>query len=117
MRGRPTMNDSGLTTNSGSGDDATVGSFASYASRWSCAESVKFGVRNFVDQKEGTLESYYDIGDLVGEGGFGEVYSCYHIDTGDERAVKVMEKSLKKQSINEEIVKEYQILKELDHPK
>lgn len=78
---------------------------------------MKFSVQNFVNQKKGTLESTYDMGELIGEGGFGEVYSCYHIETDEERAVKVMVKSTKKESINEEIVKEYNILKELDHPK
>ena len=117
MRNRPAaatsfLHDSGLTTSS-------VDSSCSFASRWSSSnhESIKFSVQTFVNQKQGTLESSYEMGNLIGEGGFGEVYSCYHIETGEERAVKVMEKSLNKEHINEEIVKEYNILKELDHPK
>jgi len=107
----------GFTVNS-AGSGETEYTNASFASKWSYngGESIKFGVKNFVNQKEGTLESVYDVGNLVGEGGFGEVYSCYHLETGEERAVKVMEKSAKKKHINEEIVKEYNILKELDHP-
>ena len=82
-------------------------------------ESVKFSAKNFVTSNDvGTsLESHYKLGDLIGEGGFGEVYECEHLATGEIRAVKVMEKSSTKQSINDEIVKEYNILKELDHPK
>ena len=117
MRNRPAaatsiFNDSGLTAGS-------VDSTCSFASRWSGSnhESIKFSVQTFVNQKQGTLEASYDMGNLIGEGGFGEVYSCYHIETGEERAVKVMEKSTKKEHINEEIVKEYNILRELDHPK
>lgn len=80
-------------------------------------ESVKFSAKNFVTSNVGTLESQYKLGDLIGEGGFGEVYDCEHLGTGEIRAVKVMEKSATKQSINDDIVKEYNILKELDHPK
>lgn len=80
-------------------------------------ESVKFSAKNFVTSNVGTLESHYKLGDLIGEGGFGEVYDCEHLETGEIRAVKVMEKSTTKQSINDDIVKEYNILKELDHPK
>lgn len=80
-------------------------------------ESVKFSAKNFVTSNVGTLESHYKLGDLIGEGGFGEVYDCKHLETGEIRAVKVMEKSTTKQSINDDIVKEYNILKELDHPK
>lgn len=80
-------------------------------------DSVKFSAKNFVTQRTATLESTYRLGKLLGEGGFGEVYACTHKESGDKRAVKVMEKSTKKKSINEDIVKEYNILKELDHPK
>jgi Protein kinase domain len=122
MRNRPSASgqslerafqDSGITTSSAY--TLASSSNSSFASRFN--ESVKFSVKQFLNQKEGTLEQTYDMGDLIGEGGFGEVYSCYHLETGEQRAVKVMEKSLEKEHINEQIVSEYNILKELDHPK
>lgn len=107
------LNDSGLTSGTGGSGD----SFSSIASagRWN-NESVKFSAKNFVTSNSGTLEAHYELGELIGEGGFGEVYACKHLATEEIRAVKVMEKSTKKQSINDDIVKEYNILKELDHP-
>ncbi|CAB9502538.1 MAP kinase-activated protein kinase 2 (Fragment) [Seminavis robusta] len=102
------LNDSGLTAGSTGTDSAS-----SFGSKW---ESVKFSANNFVTAKTGILEDFYDLGDLLGEGGFGEVYACTHLETGEERAVKIMEKSQSKPSVNEAIVQEYNILKDLDHP-
>ena len=48
----------------------------------------------------------------LGAGAFGEVYSCRHKQTGSIRAVKILQKS----QDNEEILKEFNILKELSHP-
>ena len=110
---------SGVTTTSTENGSINSNSFSSVNSaklQWN-HESVKFSAKNFVTSNAGTLESHYQLGDLIGEGGFGEVYSCQHLETGEIRAVKVMEKSTHKQSINDDIVKEYNILKELDHPK
>jgi len=119
-------------------------SFTSDASRWN-NESVKFSAKNFVrsnrfsettantstkstpsssssSSSSSLLESHYRLNKLIGEGGFGEVYSCQHLATKENRAVKVMEKSFgsstkHEQSINESIMREYNILRELDHPK
>ena len=105
-------NESGVTssiTGSAAGD-----SQSSVGSKW---ESVKFSAKNFVVRKTGILEDFYDVGDLVGEGGFGEVFACTHLETREVRAVKVMEKSHDDPSINDAIIVEYSILKDLDHPK
>jgi Protein kinase domain len=103
------LHDSNVSTVSSAHD-----SQSSAGSKW---ESVKFSAKNFVVQKAGILEDFYDLGDLIGEGGFGEVYACTHLETGEKRAVKVMEKSMTKKSINDNIIREYYILKDLDHPK
>jgi hypothetical protein len=106
------LHDSGVSNvscGSASGD-----SVSSSGSKW---ESIKFSAKNFVFRKAGILEDFYDLGDFVGEGGFGEVFACTHVETGEERAVKVMEKHLTKPSKNDDIIAEYNILKDLDHPK
>ena len=117
-------------------EESGIGADDSYSTKFS-HESVKFNVHNFVqhhnqtpnsnNNKAGTagsattsqrrLETQYKLGPLLGEGGFGQVYSVTHIETGEERAVKVMEKSKSKPKINEDIVREYTVLKDLDHPK
>ena len=61
------------------------------AHKWA-QNSIKFSAKNFVAQNCGALDETYKVGDLLGEGGFGEVYACTHIESGAERAVKIMEK-------------------------
>ena len=76
-----------------------------------------FSVRNFVTQREMTISELYDIGDKLGAGGFGEVFSCVHKKTGIERAVKkIARSSVGDGADNETVVREFNILKELDHP-
>lgn len=40
------------------------------------------------------IETKYKIGDTLGSGAFGQVRRCIHIDTGNEFAVKIMEKKM-----------------------
>jgi calcium-dependent protein kinase len=56
------------------------------------------------------------LGSLLGAGGFGEVYSCEHIETGAERAVKVLVKSLDDPKADEVVIKEFNMLRSLDSP-
>jgi serine/threonine protein kinase len=79
-------------------------------------DSIKFSVRNFLSHKIGTdIESQYVLGKLLGEGGFGEVFQCTQKHTGEERAAKRMEKQ-RQQDVNDEIIREFNVLRELDHP-
>jgi len=80
--------------------------------------SVKFRAQNFVAQntiQEESLETFYTIGAMLGEGGFGEVYSCTHIESGEERAVKVITKQ-DDPIDNDAVIAEFDIVKDLDHP-
>ena len=79
-------------------------------------ESVKFHARDFLVHKQEDLLQDYDLGDMLGEGGFGLVYSCIHKSTGAERAVKILRKDPTRPNYNENIINEFNVLKELDHP-
>ena len=78
--------------------------------------SVKVGPKNFIARRTGTLDSCYDLGELLGEGGFGQVFECTHLQTGAERAVKVLEKSMHRPELNEKVIDEFNLLRSLNHP-
>jgi len=85
--------------------------------------SVKFSAQQFVSHQKLTsttpsLTDVYELGDLLGEGGYGEVYACRHIESGQERAVKVIPKVLDNSKDNAEdaVMHEFNILKACDHP-
>lgn len=50
-------------------------------------------VKNFVRKRAGKLVDYYRVGKELGKGAFGSVRRVVHIETGDRRAVKVIEKT------------------------
>ncbi|CAB9500986.1 MAP kinase-activated protein kinase 2 (Fragment) [Seminavis robusta] len=81
--------------------------------------SVKFSAKNFCKQqnKQTPFEGVYQLGELLGEGGYGEVYRCCHMESGLERAVKVVFKdpTLPLEERDNQ-AKEFHILKECDHP-
>ncbi|CAB9508228.1 activated protein kinase catalytic subunit alpha-1 [Seminavis robusta] len=82
--------------------------------------SIKFQAKDFITsrrlgEKSGLWE-HYRLGRFLGEGAYGAVHSCIHLETGAERACKIMEKTLDNDEITEEALKEYHILKEMDHP-
>lgn len=41
-----------------------------------------------------SIESKYQIGETLGQGAFGQVKRCVHIDTGSEFAIKIMQKTM-----------------------
>lgn len=91
----------------------TFGSTAS--SKWG-QQSVKFRANRFVENnKSESLERHYAVGDLLGEGGFGEVYQCTHLQSGEPRAVKVIAKHIT-HAENAKVIAEFDIIKNLDHP-
>jgi calcium-dependent protein kinase len=82
--------------------------------RWG-DQSVKFSAKTFVAQNVDSLEVHYVVGELLGEGGFGEVYSCTHIQSTEVRAVKVIPKHEDEEE-NLKVIEEFDIVKDLDHP-
>ena len=79
------------------------------------AKSIKFKAKDFCRQIGGSLDDEYELKEALGQGAFGDVYSCVHRATGAERAVKVLPKS-RKEKDNEQVRNEFQIVKKLDHP-
>ncbi|CAB9501553.1 MAP kinase-activated protein kinase 2 (Fragment) [Seminavis robusta] len=88
----------------------------SHSSKQWAQQSVKFRAQQFVATNvDSSIEAHYTIGDLLGEGGFGEVYACVDKQTGEPRAVKVVGKHAKKED-NDKVIAEFDIVKNLDHP-
>mmetsp|Transcript_28643 Transcript_28643/g.92219 ORF Transcript_28643/g.92219 Transcript_28643/m.92219 type:complete len:436 (-) Transcript_28643:226-1533(-) len=59
----------------------------------------------------------YDIGRTLGEGTFGKVKFAVNTETGEEVAIKVLDKErIQKQSMGSQIKKEISIMKQLEHP-
>jgi calcium-dependent protein kinase len=81
-------------------------------------KDVRFTQSNFLyhHKIDDPIDAHYTFGDLLGEGGFGVVYKGTHKKTGTERAIKRMEKDPRDRELNEEIIREFDFLKELDHP-
>ncbi|CAB9509043.1 MAP kinase-activated protein kinase 2 (Fragment) [Seminavis robusta] len=78
--------------------------------------SIMITAKDFVTHKVGhNLHDDYDVQDMVGEGGFGEVYRAIHRATGSERAVKVLPRSADQEE-NEQVRNEFDVVKNLDHP-
>jgi len=84
--------------------------------------SIKFTAKHFIHARKfgEVLEEYYDIGEKIGEGGFGEVFCAVHQKTGAERAVKVIYKTedtdIDFEKVNATIRNEFATVKSLDHP-
>jgi serine/threonine protein kinase len=81
-------------------------------------DSIRFNQSNFAyhHMADVPIESHYLLGEILGEGGFGIVFRGTQIKTGVQRAVKRMEKDPRDKEVDAEIVREFEFLKELDHP-
>ncbi|CAB9508321.1 MAP kinase-activated protein kinase 2 (Fragment) [Seminavis robusta] len=81
-------------------------------------DSIRFSQSNFLyhHKTDEPIDAYYTLGELLGEGGFGVVYRGTHKKTKAQRAIKRMEKDPRDQELSEEIIREFEFLKELDHP-
>ena len=79
------------------------------------ATTVKFNPGQFVSMKKDSVSKHYRRKDLLGSGGYGEVFLCKHKGSGSERAVKVIHKGQWKEEEEKQVVKEFDIVKDLDH--
>ncbi|XP_055389023.1 LOW QUALITY PROTEIN: calcium-dependent protein kinase 4-like [Condylostylus longicornis] len=71
----------------------------------------------FIHQKVGAFSDRYGGIKVLGKGSYGEVVLCRDKVTGQECAVKVISKaSMKKGSSTSSLLREIELLKELDHP-
>lgn len=77
-------------------------------------KSHKFRANSFVTQSSESFFDHYRIVDRLGEGGYGEVFVCEHKESGDRRAVKILEVADETQ--HDRVLNEFNILKGLDHP-
>jgi len=87
------------------------------ARRVTSTSMMTVSAKNFVTRRLGTISDDYEMGAQLGAGGFGEVFLCKHKSTGMERAVKIIPRSKwADESDDAAVIKEFDILKELDHP-
>lgn len=68
--------------------------------------------QNIVDPKHARLLDYYTVGATLGEGAFGVVYACVNIRTGEEVAVKMVDRAETQLDV---IKREADILANLNH--
>ena len=80
-------------------------------------ETFTISPHDFITEKSCQLRENYEIKELIGEGGYGQVRKITHRLTGEDRAVKIIsKKSLKSQEDLETMQQEVSILRTLDHP-
>lgn len=68
----------------------------------------------FIKERDGDIKSYYNFYEKLGEGAYGIVYKATEIDTGEQRAIKKLEKSRIKNK--KRFLNELTALRTLDHP-
>jgi calcium-dependent protein kinase len=78
-------------------------------------EELKINAATYFTIQTKRFQTVYSIGELIGESLSSEIRSCIHKETKTKRAVKVIRKTVKT-SKKEEINREIEILKTLDHP-
>ena len=79
--------------------------------------NVKISAQQFIQKNEsGSIRDHYKIGQILGQGAFGEVRRCMHRISGANRAVKVLKKSSMDEEEKKMIFTEITNLKGLDHP-
>lgn len=78
--------------------------------------TVKFNVGQFVSRRKDKVSKHYQIKSALGSGGYGEVFLANHKGSGQERAIKVVDKTKWKSKENDAVINEFNIAKGLDHP-
>ena len=79
-------------------------------------KDIKITAGQFVKEGTGDLYANYELGDYIGKGGFGRVYSVKHKISGQLRAMKIIKCKSNSESHLSSIKKEIEVLKSLDHP-
>ena len=90
-----------------------------YHASCSALDFVQLAPQNFVQQKEERFGDYYELGQILGEGEFGEVFVGYPRQggaLGEERAIKIIDKSRMCDGDYEQVMNEFNLLKGLTHP-
>jgi calcium-dependent protein kinase len=71
----------------------------------------------FVQENENKFSDVYRLGKVIGTGTYGEVRLCYHRESNNKRAVKIIRKDLMTSEVlRTNLEKEIAILRSLDHP-
>ena len=79
-------------------------------------DKLAFHSNDFILKRTSDIHQYYQLGSLLGEGGFGACYATQHRQTGVERACKILPKSTTDLEANREAHAEFQMMAVLDHP-
>jgi calcium-dependent protein kinase len=66
--------------------------------------------------KQGSIQKFYTLGSVLGQGAFGKVWKVTHKTTGLIRAMKQLKKSALIKEEESRLFSEMNILKNLDHP-
>lgn len=77
---------------------------------------LSFSKSDFITENQGKFRDFYEMGDVLGTGAFGEVRKCVQRATGIIRAVKFIQKNQMDKQQEAEFKSEVSVLKKLDHP-
>lgn len=78
--------------------------------------SFKYGTDLYINLKNGSIEQFYTIGEVIGVGAFGNVNLVTHKLRGTKRALKTLSKNKILNEEKEKMFAEVNVLRKLDHP-
>lgn len=92
----------------------------------SCADVLRIGANESISRQMGLFEpepvalprafGKYELLDLIGQGGFGRVYSCVHTGTGHTYAIKIIDTDrISSDDIKHRFLREIRALRAVDH--
>lgn len=80
------------------------------------SEGLLLDANMFINEKRGKVTNDYDVIELIGKGGYGEVKKVVHKITGETRAMKIIKKESCDEGYLKSLTNEINILRTLDHP-